>query len=203
MPDAEKENKEAKIVKPATADPEFTEEDMETVTDRQEEEIEIVEEEDVDTPEEPEEEVEIVEEEEEEKEYKAKSKPELTPEEKHVLSMRAAKKRKQPKFRRQEWFRYGRVGDSWRRPRGLHSKTRRNYKYRPPKVSKGYRGPKLARGRHPSGFEEVRIHSPKDLDGLDPKKQAARIGHTVGTRKRTEIKKKADELGIRILNWGP
>ncbi len=138
----------------------------------------------------------------EEEVYKVKPKPELGADEKHALSLRAVKRGKKPNFRRQEWFRYVRVGESWRKPRGLHSKTRRNYRYRAPKVSKGYRGPKTVRGRHPSGFEDVLIHSPKDLEGLDPKKQAARIGHTVGTRKRIAIKEKADELGIRILNWG-
>ncbi len=84
----------------------------------------------------------------------------------------------------------------------MHSKMRRNFRYRPPKVSTGYRGPKMVRGRHPSGFEDILVHNPKDLEGLDPKKQAVRIGHTVGTRKRNDIKVKADELGIRILNWG-
>ena len=138
----------------------------------------------------------------EEEGYKVKAKPELDPDEKQALSIRAAKRRKKPHFRRQEWFRYVRVSNNWRKPRGIHSKTRRNFLYRPPKVSMGYRGPKMVRGRHPSGFEDILVHNPKDLEGLDPKKQAARIGHTVGTRKRNDIKVKADELGIRILNWG-
>jgi large subunit ribosomal protein L32e len=148
-------------------------------------------------------EIEIVDEEkEEEGKYKPKAKPELSKEEKAALSFRRAKKKKTPYFRRQEWFRYKKLGDAWRRPRGLHSKLRMNYLYRPAKVSEGYRGPKLVRGRHPSGFEEILVFSPKDLAALNPKKQAARIGHTVGTRKRMQIKEKADELGIRILNWG-
>ena len=164
----------------------------------EEDELEIVE------SEEPEdEEVEIVEEEEEEEEgYKVKPKPDVSPEEKKALAMKAVKRSKKPKFRRQEWFRYVRLGDSWRKPRGIQSKTRRNFRYRAPKVSTGYRGPKTVRGRHPSGFEDVLVYNPADLEALDPKKQAARIGHTVGTRKRIQIKKKADELGIRILNWG-
>lgn len=147
-------------------------------------------------------EIEIVEEKEEEGKYKPKAKPELSKDEKTALTFRRAKKKKTPYFRRQEWFRCKRLGDAWRRPRGLHSKMRMNYQYRPAKVSEGYRGPRLVRGRHPSGFEEILVFSPKGLAALNPKKQAARIGHTVGTRKRLQIKEKADELGIRILNWG-
>jgi large subunit ribosomal protein L32e len=35
---------------------------------------------------------------------------------------------------------------------------------------------------------------------VDPKKQAVRIGGTVGTRKRIMIEDRAEELGIRVLN---
>ena len=38
------------------------------------------------------------------------------------------------------------------------------------------------------------------LENIDPKKQAVRIGGTVGTKKRMAIEDRADELGIRVLN---
>ncbi|MGB2346470.1 MAG: eL32 family ribosomal protein, partial [Candidatus Poseidoniaceae archaeon] len=57
-----------------------------------------------------------------------------------------------------------------------------------------------ARGLHPSGFREVMVHNLNDLETIDPETQAARIGHTVGGRKRENIHARADELGIRILN---
>ncbi|MEA3559169.1 MAG: eL32 family ribosomal protein [Candidatus Thermoplasmatota archaeon] len=41
-----------------------------------------------------------------------------------------------------------------------------------------------------------------DLEGIDPKVQAARIGSTVGTKKRVNIIEAADVKGIRILNRG-
>ena len=44
------------------------------------------------------------------------------------------------------------------------------------------------------------VYNADDLEGIDPKRQAARIGGTVGTRKRTAIENRAKELGIRILN---
>ena len=73
-------------------------------------------------------------------------------------------------------------------------------KYRPSKVRVGFRGPKTVRGLHSSGFEEVTIFNVNDLEGLNPKTQAARIGGSVGTRKRMDIEKKAEELNIRLLN---
>jgi len=152
-------------------------------------------------PKEPEKpEVEIVEEGEEK--YKAKQKPELTPEIKTALARKKYLSSKRVEFHRQEWFRYKRLGDAWRRPRGIHSKQRRHYKWRPPVVSIGYRTPKAARGLHPSGFKEMLVHNVAELDFINPKLEAARIAHGVGMRKRKDIVKKADELGIRILNRG-
>jgi len=140
------------------------------------------------------------EEEAEEKVYVAKPKPKLDEIKRRAFEIRKKKKEKEPEFRRQEWFRYKRIKKCWRKPRGLHSKTRRNLKYRPPLVRIGFRGPREARGLHPSGFEEVLVHTPRELDEVNPAYQAVRIGATVGTRKRLEIKTKAEELGIRILN---
>ena len=142
------------------------------------------------------EEIEIIEEE----AVRPKIKPVLDEETKTALRIRQKQKRRKPQFRRQEWFRYKRLGKSWRRPRGLHSKARRGLKYRPKMASIGYRSPRRARGLHPSGFEDVLIHNTRELEVLDPKTQAGRIGHSVGTKKRVEIETRADEIGIRILN---
>ena len=142
--------------------------------------------------------VEIVEEEEEG--YKAKKKPKLSKEQKEKLQLRRQIKKRTPTFLREEWFRYKRIPRNWRRPDGITSKMRINLKYRPSKVRVGFRGPKDVRGLHPSGFEEVMIYNVADLKNIDPEKQAARIGGTVGTKKRLEIAKKAEELEIRILN---
>ncbi len=146
--------------------------------------------------EEPEEELEIF----EEKAHVARAKPVLSEATRALLIQRAAVRAKRPAFRRQEWFRYKRLGREWRRPRGHHSKLRRHLRYRPSMPSSGYRGPRGVRGFHPSGFREVLVHRPAELDGLNPETQAARIAHSVGTRKRVSIQDRADELGIRILN---
>ncbi len=132
--------------------------------------------------------------------YVVKLKPELDAHIKEMLRKRQEANDRRPEFLRQEWFRYQRLGEKWRRPRGMHSKMRRHISYRPTVVSIGFRGPKDARGLHPSGFEEVMVHNPADLEGVDPKRQAVRVGGKVGFRKRLEIESRADELGIRVLN---
>ncbi len=138
---------------------------------------------------------------EKEKKYKPRAKPDISPSEKIALDLRQDKNRRRPEFHRQEWFRYKRVGTQWRKPRGIHSKLRRHFSGEPGFVSIGYRGPKAARGRHPSGFQEVMVFNAGDLDNLDPKKQAVRIGHSVGYLKRMHIALKADEMNLRILNF--
>ncbi len=175
------ENKEAE--KEGKDGDEDSEKGEESGTDEEESEAEGEEEESV----------EIVDE-----EYRPKIKPVLPPEIKEKLEMKKA--RKLPEFKRQEWFRYKRLGERWRRPRGLHSKMRRHMKYRPPVVRVGYRTPVEVRGLHPSGFSEVLIYNPSQLEGVNPEREAVRIARTVGTRKRIEIIEKADTLNIRVLN---
>ena len=131
----------------------------------------------------------------------AKQKPVLDEATKAALEARKAQRKSQPKFRRQEWFRYQRLSRTgWRKPNGLQSSQRLNRKYRSPMARVGYGKISAARDLHPSGFEEVLIHRPEDLDGIDPSVQAARVGGTVGGRKRVLIHERADELGIRVLN---
>ena len=133
--------------------------------------------------------------------HTARQKPVLDDETKANLSKRAAQMKKQPKFRRQEWYRYYRLARTgWRKPKGMQSKQRLNMKYRTPMVRVGYGKIAAVRGLHPSGFEDVLVNQPSDLDGLDPERQAIRIGASVGNRKRANIHDRADDLGLRVLN---
>jgi large subunit ribosomal protein L32e len=133
-------------------------------------------------------------------EYVVKKKPVLTNKQKQRLNLRKKIKKETPEFLREEWFRYKRIPRNWRRPDGISSKMRMNLKYRPSKVRVGFRGPKDVRGLHSSGFKEVLVYNVNDLENVDPKTQAARIGSSVGTKKRLDIEKKAEELDVRILN---
>ncbi len=117
------------------------------------------------------------------------------------IELLKAQKKKQPAFRRQEWFRYRRLAKTgWRKPKGMQSSQRVNRKYRSPMARVGYRKIASVMGLHPSGFEEVMVHKPADLNGIDPERQAVRIGSRVGNRKRAQIHDRADDLGLRVLN---
>ena len=133
--------------------------------------------------------------------HTARQKPVLDEETKAQLATRAAQMKKQPKFRRQEWYRYYRLSRTgWRKPKGMQSKQRLNMKYRTPMARVGYGKISAVRGLHPSGFEDVLVNQPSDLDGLDPERQAIRVGASVGNRKRAKIHDRADDLGLRVLN---
>jgi len=133
--------------------------------------------------------------------HTARQKPVLDDETKDALKTRSAQKKKQPKFRRQEWFRYKRLSRTgWKKPRGDDSSQRKNRKYRSPMVRVGYGKIANVRGLHPSGFEEIIVETTGDLEGLNPERQAVRIAASVGNRKRASIHDRADDLGLRILN---
>lgn len=140
-------------------------------------------------------------EDEEDEGHVAKQKPVLSEDLKVALALRLEQKKKTPAFRRTEWFRYKRLSRSgWRAPHGMDNKQRRNYKYRSSLVRVGHGKVAAARGLHPSGFREIMVHNTGDLETIDPETEAARVGKTVGGRKREQIYSRADELGIRVLN---
>lgn len=120
-----------------------------------------------------------------------------------ALKARKRVKKKKPAFVRPESWRYVKLKESWRRPRGLDNKMRRKIKGWPPSVSVGYKGPKGARGLHPSGYREVLVHNAKEVSSVDPKSEAARIAHTVGKRKRAQIIAEAKKREVFVLNFTP
>lgn len=98
--------------------------------------------------------------------------------------------RKKPKFLRQSSHAYKRLAKGWRRPRGIHSKLKRREKGKGFVPSPGYGAPRELRGLHPSGFKEIVVYSIKDLGKIDSKKEAVKIAHTVGMKKRSQLIKK-------------
>ena len=121
---------------------------------------------------------------------------------KDLLQARKKISDKRPKFVRQESWRYDRLSPSWRKPRGKDNKMRLQVSGVPRLVKIGYRGPRSARGLHPSGYSEVMVFNPNNLSLIDPSKVAIRIGHTVGRRKREAILAEASKMKIKVLNPG-
>jgi large subunit ribosomal protein L32e len=128
----------------------------------------------------------------------AEKTPELDEDTEGALAQRA--RESQPSFDRQDHHMKKRVGTSWRKPRGTHSKRRIGIKGKGATVEAGYRGPEAARDKHPSGFEEVRVHNVDDLEGVDGDTEAVRIASSVGGRKRERIEEVAEREEIRVLN---
>ena len=101
-------------------------------------------------------------------------------EKRRLLKVRKRISQKLPKFSQFESWRFVRIKDHWKRPKGIDNKMRTKESGWPKSVSIGWRSPKAVRGLHPSGKEEVMVWNPTDLDNVDSETQVARIGGSVG-----------------------
>ena len=123
-------------------------------------------------------------------------------EQRRLMELRKKMNEKRPSFRRVESWRHKKLNDSWRKARGIDSQTRKKTKTGVKSPGPGYRGPKKVRGIHPSGYEEVRIFLPRELDELNPKKHAIKIAKRLGSKKRIALIDLAQNKGFKILNIG-
>lgn len=118
-----------------------------------------------------------------------------------ILKQRQEISSTRPHFRRQESWRYVKLDESWRKPKGKDNHQRKQKsRDRPGLVKVGYGGPKVARGLHPSGYTDNLVYTINDLEKLDPKKDGIRFGHSVGTKKRKELVAKAIEKKFKVFN---
>jgi len=126
----------------------------------------------------------------------------MSEEKQRLMKLRKRISKKRPHFKRFESWRFVRIKDQWRKPRGIDNKMRTEEQGWPKSVKVGYRGPSAVRGLHPSGKEEVTVWNPVDVENVDVETQVARIGGSVGGRKREAVLEKAEKLGVRVLNLG-
>ncbi len=118
---------------------------------------------------------------------------------KQLAARNTANKRK-PDFLIRESKFSAKVKKRWRFPRGKHSKRRQFHRGRPPMPTPGYGAPKSAHGLDRSGLVPVRIQRAQDLESFDSRTQGAVISSTMGSRKKIELLKLAQQKKITVLN---
>ncbi|KDN52202.1 putative 60S ribosomal protein L32 [Tilletiaria anomala UBC 951] len=111
-------------------------------------------------------------------------------------------KKKTKKFARHHSDRYHRVGESWRKPKGIDSAVRRRFKgtVLMPKI--GYGSNKKTRHLMPNGYRRLVVSNVKDVELLlmHNASFAAEIAHNVSSKKRIDILEKAKALGVQVTN---
>lgn len=105
---------------------------------------------------------------------------------------------KLPSFVRQNRSQKKRVGDSWRKPRGIDNKLRMQWKSAGAIPRVGYRSARKTRGLHPCGKKEVLVSNERDL--LRVKDEVVRFASALGKKKYEALKRKALELKLHVVN---
>ena len=106
-------------------------------------------------------------------------------------------------FKRPESWKYKRLTDKWRKPRGAKNPARRGVAGRPALPEAGRRGRADQRGLHPSGLREVRVFRLEELEGLGKDAHIVRIAGSVGKKKRMDIFARAKKMGLKVVQNEP
>lgn len=117
-----------------------------------------------------------------------------------LLELRKRMNKKRPSFTIKDSALNKRVdGSRWRKPKGLHNKTRRQFAGKPSVVKVGYRNPAAIRGLDAKGLNPVLVHTPTALAALDPKKHSVIIA-SVGNKKKAALIDLCAEKKLTIIN---
>merc|ERR1711990_380263 len=111
-------------------------------------------------------------------------------------------KKKTTKFKRHQSDLFDRVGESWRRPKGIDSRVRRKFKGKVLMPNIGYGSNKKTRHMLPDGFKKFLIHNEKELELLlmYNRTYAAEIAHAVSRKTREAILERAKVLDVKVTN---
>jgi len=117
------------------------------------------------------------------------------------LAARKLLKRRKPKFLRQDGHKKLRLGNKWRKPKGIQNKMRLKLRGYRRNVSKGFKSPRSVRGMSSTGLEMIKVFTKVELDRVDPATLGVIVASTVGKKKRLDILKSAIEKNITIINF--
>merc|ERR1712063_99258 len=111
-------------------------------------------------------------------------------------------KKRTKKFARVQSERHHRVKESWRKPRGIDSKTRRRFKGVRHMPNVGYGSNKKTIHLLPNGYKKFRVFNAEDLEMLlmHNTTYCAEIAHSVSAKKRDAIRERALQLNIKLIN---
>jgi len=112
-------------------------------------------------------------------------------------------KRKNPNFTVPNFGAPNRKGvkERWRKQRGVDNKKRVKKQNRGPVPKIGYKNSDMVRYSRPDGSFELLVHNKAELlSVLGMPGYSARFAHDISSRKRTELRKVAQENKITILN---
>eukprot|EP00357_Protocruzia_adherens_P037761 CAMPEP_0114989200 /NCGR_PEP_ID=MMETSP0216-20121206/10059_1 /TAXON_ID=223996 /ORGANISM="Protocruzia adherens, Strain Boccale" /LENGTH=135 /DNA_ID=CAMNT_0002352139 /DNA_START=44 /DNA_END=451 /DNA_ORIENTATION=+ len=118
------------------------------------------------------------------------------------LVKRTVIKKRTNKFIRHQSDRFKRVGESWRRPKGIDSFTRRRFKGQRLMPNCGYGSNKTTRHLLPNGFKKFLVKNVQDLDILLMNNRifCAEIAKNVSSLTRKTILERAAALNVRVTN---
>lgn len=113
-------------------------------------------------------------------------------------------KKRAKRFTRHEYEDYpNKLKPNWRRPRGIDSRVRRQFRGNKPLVSIGYGTNKKHRHVMPNGFKKVLIRNAKDMEALlmNNRVYCAELASNLSARKKKQLIKRAAELNVRVTNY--
>ena len=120
---------------------------------------------------------------------------------KKLLELRKDLKSKKPTFVRQDAHKKPKLGNKWRKPKGIQSKMRLHRRGYRRSVSKGWKSPREVRGLDKEGFIPIIVHTINQLNNIDKEAQSIIISSKVGQRKKIDLVKEALKFNLKISNF--
>ena len=118
------------------------------------------------------------------------------------IAKRKVIKKYKGKIKRWHSHQFMKVGESWRKPKGIDGRQRRKFKGTGKQVNIGYGSDKKTRHVLPNGFYKFTVSNVKDLEMLmmNNRRYCAEIAGNVSSLKRKAIVDRAEQLNIRVTN---